>query len=292
MKKFIFYAFSMLFVLSTLSSCSDETEVDPDKPKPSLTVTELTKGITNNAISVEAGTNIVFRWNAVKAGGGRDLQSFTIAQQGANVLSPLPKTTTGRDLPLTSLPNSIETQYIDTLLLPAGNNLGVTVYTFTVTDKEGLSTAVTVSVTVVEGETALDNEANGQFFHVNGSLKGAFDLLLNQEVGASDPDAGKDLANTDAAGSPFTGSFESKNGTQFVKANSYDYENATLQSATAAFDAGTASSSVTNPAADDIYIVKLRGQAAYVVLKVTSVDPADNECACTNTGKIAFSYKY
>jgi len=163
-------------------------------------------------------------------------------------------------------------------------------YTFTVTDKNATSTTGTFTVTQNSG-TSFTLTKTGQFYHVAGSLKGAYDLDGDAEVSSSGVASTKSMKNTDLAGNAFTGSWSSDaaNGTQYVKDNAYDYTNATVESATSAFAAGSASTTVTNPAVNDIYIAKK--SSTYYVIKITALDPADNTCACGNKGKISFSYK-
>ncbi len=95
------------------------------------------------------------------------------------------------------------------------------------------------------------------------------------------------MKNTSTVNDGWKNEWTSMNGTLFVKANSYNYANATLEAAIAAYNAGTPSQTVTNPAANDIYIAKLRGGNNYVVIKVTNVVETTND----NLDKIEFSYK-
>jgi hypothetical protein len=278
------FSASLLFV-----GCAEET--NPDKPKPTLTVEELTVGINNNQITATAGSTLIFRWNAVKAGGGKDLDKFSIAQQGANVISPLPDTYNGETLPFDNLPAKYEAQYVDTIALPAGMNLGVTELTFTVTDQEGLTAEVTVSVTVTNPSTPLTVVNTGMFYHIGGTLAGAYNLVDDVTVNLGGANINKDMNNTNTAGNPFTGAWQSENNTLFVKDNGFDYTNATEEAAMAAYTAGSPSATVSAPAVGDIYIAKLRGGIDYTVIKITALNPADNTCACGNTGKLSFEYK-
>ncbi|MDQ3536822.1 MAG: hypothetical protein M3421_14480 [Bacteroidota bacterium] len=67
--------------------------------------------------------------------------------------------------------------------------------------------------------------------------------------------------------------------TTFVKANSFDYTNASVEAAAAAFAGGTVLSSVNNVAIGDIYIARIKGQSNYPVIKVTY---ADGDIASSN----------
>jgi len=287
MKKITKLAFYALSSVIMFSACNDDEDKDP----PQVSVAELTQGLNNNEISVTPNTLLTFRWNAVKVGTGDDLSSFEIIQQGANVTIPLPQTFTGRTIPFTSLPNSLSDRYVDTITINAGANMGITEYTFKATDKGGQTGMVTVRVTVGPGTTPLATVKNGMFYHVAGSLQGAWDLVADALVGASGPNANKDMNNTNAAGSPFNGTWKSENNTTYVKGNNFDYDNATIESAAAAYAAGASSTTVTSPAVGDMYIAKIRGGNSYTVIKITALDANDNTCACGNRGKISFEYK-
>jgi hypothetical protein len=169
------------------------------------------------------------------------------------------------------------------------------VWSFTITDKDGKSASATFTITTESPVTTtpLATEVlDGKFYHVAGSLRGAYDLVGKVMKSASDPDTDKDLKNTDAAATAFTGSSTAGNGTTFVKDNSIDYAGTTTEEAIAsAFAGGTASGTITNPAAGDKYIAKLRGGDDYVLIQILTVDPADNTCSCSNTGVMTFKYK-
>lgn len=290
MKKFSKFLFAAIFASVALTSCEDD--VNPDKPEPTLAVTELNQGIVGGKITVVPGTMLSFRWNAVKAGGGKNLEMFSVGQQGVNVLNPLPNTATGKTLPIANLPNTLETQYVDTLNISAGMNMGVTEYTFTVTDEEGLSAKQTVTVTVAAAATPLNVVKTGSIYHVEGSKPGAYNLVTDVAVIKSGANADKDMNNISMAGSPFTGSFKSENGTLFVKASaSFDYANATEEAAMVTFANGTGVNTVVGATTGDVYVAKLRGGNDYTVIKVTALDANNNDCGCGNKGKMTFEYK-
>ncbi|MDZ7846021.1 MAG: hypothetical protein U5L96_04250 [Owenweeksia sp.] len=136
--------------------------------------------------------------------------------------------------------------------------------------------------------TPMNNEVQGAFFHISGTEEGAYDLVSDAQKALADPSAEKDMVNTDQAGATFTGSWEagSGNNTTFVRSNSFDYANATVDAAETAFAAGTATASVNDPVDGDIYIAQLRGGNNYAVIKITNVDPTDATCVCGNLGKI------
>ncbi len=269
----------------TFTACSDDD--DPDNPnRPILTVTESTIGIDGGLIEATVGTVLEFEWEARK--GDVDLDLFEIAVDDVSISET---TDGGNTLPY-EIANADDEIYTDGISLNVGNSVGAKIYTFKVTDRDGLDDEVIVTVNVMAATTPLATEVNGAFFHIGGSLEGAYDLVNEGVVPASDPDANKDMENTDMAGSTFTGSWEAANTTMFVKApTSFDYDNATVESATATYTAGTPAAAVSNPAANDIYVANLRGTNDYAVIKITNVDPNDNTCNCANTGKISFDFK-
>lgn len=173
---------------------------------------------------------------------------------------------------------------------------GVTeVYTFRIEDNDQESTTESLSVTGTSGvvSTPFGTEVQGAFFHVWGSLEGSYDLIGDSTVAMSGPEGTKDMKNNDLAGNNFTGSFTTGTGNQtlFVRDNSYDYDNGSVEDAIAAFNAGNSTTTVLNPVTGTILIAKLRGGSDYAVIKVVSMDPSNNECSCGNLGKLTFDYK-
>jgi hypothetical protein len=284
-RNFLRFALAGVFALS-FTACEED---DDSSLGASLIVTETGTGSTGGAMSITQGSSLVFVWDARK--GDSDMETFAVSITGTNTPNPIPTSLGGNTFPY-DIANADDETYIDTLIFPnAGINLGVTSYTFSVTDRDGNTDQVSFTVTVEANATPMNNEVNGAFFHIAGSLEGAYDLVSGNVVSASQPDDAKDMENTDAAGAAFTGSWAAQNATMFVKDNSFDYDNATVEAATAAYNGGTPAASVSNPSAGDIYIAKLRGGSTYAVIKIVEVDPSDNSCNCGNTGKITFDFK-
>ena len=77
------------------------------------------------------------------------------------------------------------------------------------------------------------------------------------------------------------------------KDNAFDFANATVEGANAAYTSGSSSITIGSPSVGDIFIVKLRGGSSYAVIEITGNDASDNTCnlATGNTGKLTFSYK-
>ncbi len=276
----------LALISATMISCEEDTS--PDAPKPSLTVTELNTGVTDADFTVAPGATLTFKWNALRTGSGAKLMSFELLQNGSNVTFPLPATNRGEMLPITNLPNTYESQYVDTLVLNAGMNAGVTTYTFSLEDEDGNVVERVINVTVAN---SLSVEKTGSFYHIAGSLQGSWDLVNDALVAVGGANTSKDMQNTDLAGAPFTGSFNAANSTVFVKSNGYDYANANTATAWTAFTAGSVQTTISNPIVGDIYIAKIRGGNEYMVVKITAKDILDNTCGCLNKGKLTFTYK-
>lgn len=282
-----FLRFAVIAALfAGFTACEDD---DEGSLGPSLLITESGSGATSGAITINQGSSLVFIWDARK--GDRELDVFSVEQSGINQTVPVPTSLAGNNFPY-DISNDDDETYMDTLIFPnAALNTGVTSYTFRVTDKDGNVASKSFTVTVQAASTPMTNETTGAFFHIQGSLEGAYDLVSGSVVSASGSDANKDMENTDDAGVTFTGSWEAANATRFVKDNAFDYDNATVEAAMSSFSSGTATAAVSNPADGDIYVAQLRGGSDYAVIKVTDVDPTDNTCNCGNTGKITFDYK-
>ncbi len=288
MRKLKSFVLSLLSVLSVfIASCSKEGE--KDRNPPILILRENNIGISdgkNGRIDATTETDLAFSWEARK--GDADLEDFDIAIDGVSISK---QTNNGNTLPY-KISNADDEIYKDGITLNLGTSMGDKVYSFTVTDKKDLNDKATITVKVTAPTTPLTNKVKSNFFHIEGSLEGAYDLVNETEVSISEPDANKDMKNTDMAGAGFTGSWEAANSTSFVKVStSFDYENASVETAAIAYAAGAASPTVTNPDDNDIYIAKLRGSSDFAVIKIIRVDPTDNTCNCSNTGKVEFEFK-
>lgn len=169
---------------------------------------------------------------------------------------------------------------------------------FEATDDDGADYAKTATVTINITEpaattTPMTNEnTSGVIWNIIGANKGAWDLVNDVAMSSSDTEANKDMKNTTTTASQTPNVFETEwtvgtgNTTMYVKDNSFDYTNATVEAATAAYNAGSAVSTVSNVAQNDIYIAKLR-DGNYSVIKITNVVVTTSD----NNDKIEFSYK-
>lgn len=164
-------------------------------------------------------------------------------------------------------------------------------FVFTLVDWTGKQIKDTLEVKrILKFETV----KNGYMYHILAPETGAWDLDEDKARSASEQYTYKSMVNDDAGGS-FTGKWKATipvkngNGTQFVKANSYDYEGATVYEAHQAYTAGTPSTVVSAPAVNDIYIA--RRENTYYVIKITNIDATAGSSTLGNKGKIEFEYK-
>lgn len=284
-------AANMVFV----SSCKKDEEdtPDPTTPQPTLTVVETSNSGTE--FTVAPNTALTFAWNAIKPGGGKDLETFAVSISGVNTVNPIPTSNAGNDFPY-DIKNADDEQYVDTLLIPGTSSLneGITTYTFTATDKDGNSTSVSIKVTVEipVNTTPMNVTKTGELNNLIGPFKSGWDLVNDVAKGSSDPDDDIDMQNTTTVSSTSPEIFEkewvSKNATNFVKVTGFDYDNATVEAAALAYaGGGTPITTVSNVANGDMYIANVRGASDVMVIKVTNVVVTTTD----NEDKIEFEYK-
>jgi len=166
-------------------------------------------------------------------------------------------------------------------------SVGTETYTISVTDKK--DNIVTRSVNV-KSITGFDVELFGKFYHILGTKIGAYDLIKNEERIITDSDNDKDMVNNDVAG-VFTGGWVAKNSTLFVKANGFNYNTGTINDAKNVYSAGLPKNNMALPVNGDIYVAKLRGTETYAIIKIIANDLLNDECGCTNKGKLTFNFR-
>lgn len=131
------------------TSCNDDDDDDdtPITAAASLSVSELNTGNSSGGdFTITEGESLKFAISAQD--GSVDMDEFNIVVTGANSTSSIPTSSEGNDFPLT-FSGSNEEVYQDTVtFLNAGTNIGVTNYTFTVTDDNGAVSTVSYDITV------------------------------------------------------------------------------------------------------------------------------------------------
>ena len=282
MKKIKFLALMMVAGALVFTSCKKDDETVP-------TPTISFSGGSSVVVPLTSDTNVVFN-ATIKADGKID--AFTVTR--TEVTGTTETSGTPEDVSAAKGETAYTYNFDETFKATDFANCDKILYVFKVTDKEGQSVSKTYTVTLEETNQETPFAivvSTGNFWHIQGPNEGAYDLDGDATVPSTGDITTKSMINTDPASgatepSSFTGSWESGNNTEFVKDNNFDYANATVEGATAAYAAGSASITVTNPAVDDVYIAK-KG-TIYYVIKITAVTP---DATKTNAGQIKFSYK-
>ena len=285
MKKFkSLFALAAIFSLSMFfTSCEDDGDDNDggsvDRP---VLILDGTEGRVADDVTVLVGEDLTFRVTAEEnASSKKNLRNIEIDRIFNN----------DRQVVLDSALSSADFGPFE-ITVQAQEEAGEEVFNFVVTDKDGVSATVTLTVTTEEPFT----EKQGQFFHIKSSNKGAYDLVADMERGVNDSNDDKDMINNDDAApnedpSKFTGSWTATNGSMFKESNNQDlYDNPTQAGLANAYNLSIltpASATVENPEAGDLYVVNLRGQGTYAIIKIVEI----SEVANGNTGKITFTYK-
>jgi len=170
-------------------------------------------------------------------------------------------------------------------------------YNLVITATSGTATtSATVPFTVTggTGNGTTTTEHTGNVYNYLSKNKGAYSLAGDSGVSSSTASTYKDLQDLIASDNQhvFDGSLTSPNGAAFVKANSFDYSNATSGangSIATAYAAGVPLTQISAPSVGDIYLVKL-ASGAFVALKVTAIVPGSVDVG-NNAGSITFSYR-
>lgn len=167
--------------------------------------------------------------------------------------------------------------------------------TFTVKLEDTNGEIKTVSFKIYVANYMLD-EHEGILYNSLGSGNYGWDLLLNIARSSSDSENETDMFNftdTGEFGAPyyFNNGWMAGNATRFKRANWYEYENATNETAVDAFTGGTISDFPSNQAtsvsAGDVYIANIRNQNQYCVIRILEV----NQTTGDDMDFIRFVYK-
>jgi hypothetical protein len=310
-KKFFKYIPIALGAIMMMASCADDDEEnpqnnDPTVPKPTIEVS--VNGEANLDIyEVTTGDTIILEMTALTAaGGGAKLDVVSLSQSGTNLSNNISMTASGSGDPYDFFSGAdVDIKNADNENLSLSgtfhnitSSVGETTYEFTVKDKDGLIAKKSFKIQVSDPTTPFTSTNTGEIWHIKGLKRGSWSLTGDSSISAvgGQNENEAHIINTNAAGVTFTGSFkvgDNVSNTTFVKAaSSFDYANATLESAEAAYIAGTASTSTTTaPTVDDVYIYEL-SNGNNIVVKITSIDlAADCGAGCNNPGKLDFEYK-
>ena len=166
MKKRQFFTLALMgAALIFTTSCSDD-DGDDEPLGPSLAVSETQSASMGGDIETTPNTALIFAIEARK--GENVLNDFTISQNGTNVVNPLPQSYEGNEFPY-SFPNTEDDIYVDTVSFNSGSNLGITTYTFTVSDDLGKTSTVSFDVDVVATDVELSDPTPFTWTRVGGN---------------------------------------------------------------------------------------------------------------------------
>lgn len=138
----------------------------------------------------------------------------------------------------------------------------------------------------------------GEVFHFYSQKGNAFDLMEDYNFlrNPTNDEQTKytDIITVEQQGIPFSGRFHSVNGTRYVKDNSYDFNNATVESAIEAFNNGLIGngSGTNDPQPGDIFIVDVNRDNQdnkFMVLQINTNDPTYSNPG--DNGRLTFTYK-
>ncbi|PKP19883.1 MAG: hypothetical protein CVU05_10305 [Bacteroidetes bacterium HGW-Bacteroidetes-21] len=198
----------------------------------------------------------------------------------SNTLPFFDSTLTGKSIVLFKEFETYNETITETFRITTEDNGGETnTYTFKV---------YVASFMLDENEGIIYNSLSGQPY--------GWDLILNLPRTDTDNEADIDMYNfTDIVefGAPyfFNNGWFSGNATRYKRANWYDYDNATTETAVDAFSGGTITdypaTQATAITTGDIYIANLRNQNNWCVIKITEV----NRTTGDNQDYIRFTYK-
>lgn len=260
-------------VALTFTACKKDEDDDVTiNENPVLTLTAA------GGTTVEAGSTVALTISVRANDNGDKLRTVSLTDPD--------------DIVLFLMEDVNETSLDTTITFTASSTFETSVYTLAAGDKKDNIATKTISITTNSG---FDSEGlTGQIHHIFGALKGSYDLVNDVEVAAAESDSLKDMSNTDVNDATFTGSWTAKNDTKFVKSSTTDFSTATYSGIVSTYAAlsAAATSSVSLPAADEVYIAKLRGGEDYVLIKITSVDPTfEDGGSAGDNGRLSFEYK-
>lgn len=159
---------------------------------------------------------------------------------------------------------------------------GTEKWTFRVTDKDGLSTSksITITTTGKAGDNLIEITKDNdnvpiKVYNFNGPKKGAYDLKNGGNLGTGDDNKDKDIQDSTTLGETATwpGRWTSRNGSSFKKVTAYSYAQIlTTTDIDAAWDGSGTALNALIVKKGDVIVVKLRGVSGdYAIVNVTDV---------------------
>ena len=175
--------------------------------------------------------------------------------------------------------------------LKANEQEGKENWIISVSDVFNEKDSVVFNITTNENQ---NKEYFGKIWNFQSDSASAWDIVEDKPMFPEDDKSGKDLRNPSEQTFPpyhFTRLIESVNGTLYRRYNEFDYDNATQQSMLDGFSGGTISINPPSPVTliniGDIYLLKLREEDKYAVIKILDIVYTEND----HLDHIIFSYK-
>ena len=259
-----------LLGLAALASCSGEDEPAITPAAPTVTIAQGTGS------SAYPGDTLILN---AEVNANANLRQVDVFRDQANIAS----------YPLTAdfLQFTVPEEEYIVSGPDAGQNITFTFEARDENDKIGIAS----HTLEVFAETPMAYDSVGAILGNRiGEDPSAWNLVDNLRLGRDD--AGADMQNpsfgTGTEEQQWIKGWDGENGTTFVKSNNYDYENATVESATAAFAEGMSKQEVRDVQVGDIYIANMRDGGNYAVLYITAVS---EDVPDDNPEEIIFDYK-
>jgi hypothetical protein len=143
---------------------------------------------------------------------------------------------------------------------------------------------------------AADEIRTGVIYNMQGPKASAWDLFGISEKRLHENNLEKDLINTTKISDPlpfFRKELLAANGGSFVKANKFNFKDASLESVKKYFSKNKSVTVIKNIKAGDIYILKLKNAEGYAIIKISKIkdDKTSLLYDGDNLDYIAFDYK-
>ena len=307
MKKKFKYLPIILGLVMVMSSCGDDDETQPETAAASPSLNISVNGTADQSIyTVDPNASITIAITANKVTTERDLDVIRIDQNGANALASgtsfefnsATETydfTSNADVTIKN--DDDEIFNVTGVFTNITSSVGITTYNITVTDKNGTATTRSFDLVVESPAVPFTETKTGNIWHINSSARGSWNLKSDSAITSNNGvnEMTADIINTTTVSSAMDGAFkvgDTRTNTNFVIAASmFDYDNATITSATEAYNAGTADADKADIAVvGNVYLFMVGSDV--MAVKITELNATDaTNTSGTSTGFMSFEYK-
>jgi len=160
--------------------------------------------------------------------------------------------------------------------VPAASNSYILDLSFIFTDKSGYVFSAAKRINVSTTNASLVENTGNVFYSKNSGKEDSYNLINHvAEFSTTTSASLRDIQNDGSfdSGDVLGNSWVSPSGSQFVRFNGFDYDNATRASVISTYDSGLKSDTLSNIQQGDIIFMKVKRSSnyTYVVIKVTSI---------------------